>query len=179
MLKLCSLPPSLRKKIDDNIYFHSRNQRIWKVGYFGTFLSMKSLQIPGKLGRWHFLTRYANPIHGNLVYRCSKKSPLWDFSLERWSSFEILKAQVANALRTPIFWGGKWWELAWRYCSVWVFFQYTWWGKELSAFLEMRTSRNRRQPSTSRSMVNFMELDWLLRCSKKLSNLSGPCCQME
>jgi len=51
-----------------------------------------------------------------------KTSRRWDFSFSRWISLEILRARVARVLRTPNFWAGKWWELAWRYCLVWVFF---------------------------------------------------------
>lgn len=51
-----------------------------------------------------------------------KNSRRWYFSLERWSSSEILRALVANMLRTPIFWPGKWCELAWRNYSIWVLF---------------------------------------------------------
>jgi len=85
-------------------------------------------------------------------------------------SLEILRARVARVLRTPNFWAGKWWELAWRYCSICVFFRNTWWERKPSIFLEIRISRKGRQPSTSYSMVNFEFLSHKLDMDHKSLN---------
>lgn len=72
----------------------------------------------------------------------------------------------------------EWWEFAWRYRWVWVFLWNTLWEKEPSSFFKMRTSRKGSHPSTSCSIVNFMEEAWLLRCWKNRSNSSWPWGQM-
>lgn len=90
----------------------------------------------------------------------------WAFSLLSRFSSDILSAWVASVLRTPSFWDGKWWDLAWRYYWAWVLFWNTWWDKEPSSFFEIRTSRKGRHPPNYCSIVNFMEGYWLLRFLK-------------
>lgn len=94
-----------------------------------------------------------------IIFKTSRR---WDFPYSRWLSSETLRAWVARVLRTPNFWDGKWWELAWRYWSVWVFFLKTWWQIQPSSLLERRMSRKGRQPFSSTSIVNLMESDWEL-----------------
>ena len=118
-------------------------------------------------------------VHWCLLYPLLKKTVRrCSFSCLRWFSLETLKALVAKVLITPRFWARKWWELAWRYHSIWVSLWYTWWEKEPLSFLKRRTSRKGRLPLHSNSMVNFIELDWLLRWRKNSSNFSLPWDQM-
>lgn len=92
----------------------------------------------------------------------------------RCSLSYILRALVANVLRTPSLWVGWWCEEACKYCSVWVFFLYTWRDIEPSSFLVMRISMKGRLLLTSTSIVNFMEGDKLFRCCLKVSRVSLP-----
>lgn len=77
-------------------------------------------------------------------------------------------------LRTPNFWAGKWWEVAWRYCFLWVFCKKHWWETEPSSILERRISRKGRHPLSSTSIVNLMDSDWEFRWLRNRSKFSWP-----
>ena len=102
----------------------------------------------------------------------------WFSSCFKWSLSAILMAQVNRVLIIPIFWAGWWWESACRYRLVCVYFLYTWFLREPSCFLIVRTSRNGRQYFYSLSVVNFMLSDWLLRWSVKSFKISSLCGQL-
>lgn len=102
----------------------------------------------------------------------------WAHSFSKYWGADIQTTWVTRVLRMAHFWAGWWWEFAWRYRSVCVFFLKTWWVNDPPGSRITSTSRKGKEFSNWVSMVNLTQVERLSRCSRNEPRATWPWGQM-